>query len=103
MFPFVPTCENPMSAYTYFALWALIGGVGIGASAIGWWIRREIRRVEERVDHHDEFCDDTKDTLTEIQINLSGIKENVVSVNSSLGELAKSNRDFIKYLLEKGK
>ena len=101
MFPFVPTWDNPMSAYTYFALCSLIGGMGIGATAMGWWIRREIRRVDKRIDHHDDFCDDTKDTLTSIQIDLSGIKENVASINSSLGDLAAANRDVIKFMLAK--
>jgi len=90
-----------MSAYTYFAFWALLGGISIGVTAMIWWQKREIRRVENRIDHHDDFRDATKDKLTKMQIDLSGIKENVASINRNLGDLAESNRDVIKFMISK--
>lgn len=99
--PIIPTCPNPMSTYTYLAFWALIGGISIATTSIIWWTKREIKRIDKRIDHHDDFCDDTKDTLTNIQIDLSGIKENVASINCNLGDLAASNRDVIKFMLSR--
>lgn len=101
MLPLIPTTDGPMSTYTYLVFWALLGGITIGATAMIWWHKREIRRVENRIDHHDDFCDATKDKLTSMQMDLSGIKENVASINRNLGDLAESNRDVIKFMISK--
>ena len=100
MFPFIPTCGDAMSEFTYFALCSIVGSATVGAGAVIWWVRREVSRIDHRIDNHDIFMNDTKEVLTRVQVDISSIKANILSIEHSMGELAKSNRDMTKYMLE---
>lgn len=73
----------------------------MGVSALVWWIRREVSRLDTCIGEHDDFVNTTKDVLTDVKVDLASIKANITSMDHSLGDLAKSNRDVTKYMIEK--
>ena len=98
--PIIPTSTTPMSEITYATLSILVGVIIMGAGALIWWVKREISRIDHRIDGHDNFVCDTKDVLTNVQVDIASIKATISSMDHSLGDLAKSNRDVIKYMME---
>lgn len=101
----IPVCADDMSAYTYTVVWAIVTAMGIGFTTLYWWTKREINReteqINKKITEHDVFCADTNGKLTDIQISVSAVKENITGLNHSYGELATLNRDVIKFMMEK--
>ena len=93
------TSPDPMSATTALVLQLALIAVTMGSGAILWWVRREVTRLDKRIDCHEEFVSETTEDLTSIKVDLSGIKSDINSIKNTLGDLAESNRDVIKYML----
>ena len=93
------TSSDPMSATTAL-VFQLVGiGLSVSVPAIMWWWRREVNRLDKRIDCHEEFVNETTSDLTEIKVDLSGIKSDISSIKNNLSEIAESNRDVIKFML----
>lgn len=96
----IPTASNPMSETTALVLQLAAIAVMIGGGAMLWWIRREVARLDGRIDCHETFVDDTTDTLTTIKVDIAGIKSDMGALKHMLSDMAESNRDVIKYMLQ---
>ena len=96
----VPVCDNPMSSYTYLAFCALFSGIGIGSTALIWWCRREINRVEQRVDEHDEFTDDVSVTIAKMSTDIAVTREAVQNLEHGMKDLKKSISEINRMMMD---
>lgn len=101
VFPFVPTCNDPMSGLTYLTFWALIAGISVGTSALVWWIRREICRIDGRIDMHDAFIDDTTTTLATMSTDIAVTRESVQNIEVAVADTKKSVSEINRTLIDK--
>lgn len=101
LFPFVPTCNDAMSSLTYITFCALIVGINIGTGALVWWIRREITRVDKRIDMHDTFVDDTTATLSTMSTDIAVTRETVQNIDAAMSDTKKSISDINRTLIDK--
>lgn len=96
MVPFVPTVDGPMSALTYLAFWALIAGISIGTTALIWWIRREINRMDTNtdnlraaIDDHDDYIDTTNGVIGQIHTDLAVQESSMKDLKEDIAEIKK--------------
>lgn len=104
MFPFVPTVDEPMSSLTYLAFWALITGMGIGITALIWWIRREIGRMDANtndlkaaINGHDDYINNTNGVIGKIHIDLAVQETSMKDLKADISEI----KSDIKILLKR--
>jgi len=107
MLPIVPTVDEPMSALTYLAFWALIAGIGIGATALIWWVRQdrkemrnrvqqEVGRIEGRINKHDEYIDDTNTIINQIHVDLAVQKSSMKDLKLDIAEIKEDVKTLLK-------
>lgn len=101
MFPFIPTCDDAMSSLTYLTFWALIAGMGVGTTALVWWVQREISRVDTRIDMHDNFVDDTTTTLATMSTDIAVTRESVQNIETAVDDTKKSISEINRTLINK--
>lgn len=89
-----------MSHLTYLTFWALISGIGIGWTGIMWWHRREIARLDIRLDKHDTFVNDTRKAIAETGTNIAVTREAVENLEGGIKDIKKSIAALIDKLIE---
>lgn len=99
MFPFIPTCGDEMSHLTYLTFWALITGIGIGVTGIMWWHRREIARLDTRLDKHDTFVSDTRKAISETGTDIAVTREAVENLEGGIKDIKKSIATLVDRLI----
>ncbi len=89
-----------MATTTYLAFWVLITGIGIGTGALLWWIRREIRRIDMRIDGHDTFVSETSMTIADMRTDIAVLRKSVENIEAdgketkaSIAEINRTLRD----------
>lgn len=94
-----------MSSFTYFMFWALITGIGIGTMALVWWIRREINRVDHRIDMHDECADNTSKLMNQMTTDIAVMRESVenleTEMRAGMKDIKKSISDMNNTIIDK--
>jgi septal ring factor EnvC (AmiA/AmiB activator) len=89
-----------MATTTYLAFWVLVTGIGIGTGALLWWIRREIRRIDMRIDGHDTFVSETSTTIADMRTDIAVLRKSVENIEAdgketktSIAEINRTLRD----------
>ena len=106
----IPTIDEPMSTLTYISFWALISGIGVGATALVWWVRqdrkelqkeiaKEVERINERIDKHDTFVNDTQKVISETGKDVAVTREAVENLEEGIKDIKKSITALIDKLL----
>lgn len=101
MFPFIPTCDNPMATSTYIMFWALIAGLGTGTVALLWWIRREFERAHDRIDEHDDFVSETYTTIAGMSTDIAVLRKSVENIEADGKETKASIAEINRTLLNR--
>lgn len=103
MDPVIPTCTDPMSALTYLAFWALITGIGIGTTALIWWIRREIGRIDKNTDNlkeaisdHNDYIQTTNGVIGRIHIDLAVQESSMKDLKADISEIKADIKILLK-------
>lgn len=100
MFPYIPTVDEPMSDFTYAALCALISAIGVGTTALMWWIRREIGRIDDRMCDHEIFISDTSGTIAQMSTDIAVTREAVENIEAAVKETKTSIAEINRILLD---
>jgi cell division protein FtsB len=85
-----------MSSLTYITFWALIAGTTIGASLLTWWILREVKRMDSRIDTHDIYINDTAHVFNKIQIELAVQQTSMNTLKSDISEIKEDVKTLLK-------
>ena len=96
----VPVCNDPMSSYSYLTFCALFSGIGIGSTALIWWCRREISRVERRVDEHDEFTNDTSAIIAKMSTDIAVTREAMQNLERGQKDIKKSVTEINRMMMD---
>lgn len=103
----IPTIDEPMSTLTYISFWALISGIGIGATALIWWVRQDrkeirceisqdVERIEERINKHDAYIEDTNAIINKIHIDLAVQASSMKDLKSDIEEIKRDIKTLLK-------
>ena len=96
----VPVCDDPMSSYTYLAFCALFSGIGIGSTALIWWCRREVHRIELRVDKHDKFTAEVSATIATMSTDIAVTREAIQNLECGQKDIKKSVSEINRMMME---
>ena len=96
----VPVCNDPMSSYSYLMFCALFSGIGIGSTALIWWCRREIHRVEMRVAEHDKFTSDTAAIIAKMSTDIAVTREAMQNLERGQKDIKKSVTEINRMMMD---
>ena len=101
MLDLVPVCNDPMSSYSYIMFCALFSGISIGATALVWWSRREIGRVEKRITEHDKFTSDTSTIIGNMCTDIAVTREAIQNLEGGMKDIKKSVLEINRMMMDK--
>jgi len=81
--------------------WALITGISIGTVALVWWIRREVSRVDRRIDMNDKSADNTSKLMNRMSTDIAVTREALENLEAGMRDIKKSISDMNKLLIHK--
>lgn len=101
----IPTCDDAMSCYTLIGFIMLIS-INVGAyTMLIRWLMREIKRIDEAIDGHNSYIDDTAKIINQMSVDIAVTRESIVNIESAVTEtktaVAGINKTMFDKLTEK--
>lgn len=103
---FLPMHPGPMSCYTVCAITVMASAGLLFATIyvrynsnefrrIEDWARNRFKKIETAIDGHDEYIDDTTDTINKIHIDLAVQKESMKDLKADISEIKKDIKTLL--------